>query len=143
MGFEVSVVVAFFFITAVLLGTFSFNTLTSSSEIVSEASAQQNEIYSNRLQTDIEIYNIAVSNVTSPYDLTVSLTNTGSSTLQFDEMNVIIDGKLESYEFSGNYSVWTPDESRDLLVTGLSGSGSHRIKVVTEYGIADYGSYTV
>ena len=143
MGFEVSVVIAFFFISAVVLGTLSFTTLTDSSELVNDASMQQHEMQSKLLQTDITIDSLVVSNATSPYNLTVTLTNTGSETLLFDELDVLVDGKLEAYTFSETAAVWTPAETRDLMVSELSGSGEHRLKIVTGNGIADYGSYTV
>ena len=143
MGFEVSVVVAFVFISAVVLGTLSYTTLTSSSELVSDASAQQQQMYTERLQTDITIDGTMVNNASAPYDLTVTLTNTGSETLQFDELSVLVDGVVHSYSFSEAANVWTPAETRQLVVSDLSGSGEHRVKVVTENGIADYGSYSV
>ncbi|WP_406659845.1 hypothetical protein V7O66_08310 [Methanolobus sp. ZRKC3] len=143
MGFEVTVVLALFFISAVVVGTLSFTTLTSSSELVSDASIQQNQIHSKLLQTDITINNLVTSNASSPYDLTVTLTNTGSETLQFDELNVLIDGEIKTYNFNDTAAVWTPDETRDLVVPDLSGSGAHRVKVVTENGIADYSSYSL
>lgn len=143
MGFEVSVVIALFFLSAVVLGTMSFNTLTSSSDIINDASAEQYQMHNSRLQTDISISNLVVSNVSSPYSLTVTLSNTGSETLLFNELNVLIDGTLMNYKYSGINEVWTPDEERDLVVSGLTGSGSHRLKVVTGNGVADYGSYSI
>jgi flagellar protein FlaF len=143
MGFEVSVVVAIFFISAVILGTFSFTTLVSSSEIVNDASIHQHQMQNKKLQTDIVIDSLAISNITNPYDLTVTLTNTGSETLQFDELHILVDGELKPYNFSGNAAVWTPEETRALVVYSLTGLGSHRVKVVTENAISDYGLYSV
>jgi len=143
MGFEVSVVVVIFFISAVILGTLSYTTLTTSSEIAADASAQQHEMQSKRLNTDIEIDNSIAGVFNGTYDLTVTMTNTGSETLSFDRLNILIDGSIEGYTFSDTTVTWVPEETRNLTVSGLEGTGSHRVKVVTENGVADYSTYIV
>lgn len=143
MGFEVTVVIIVFFISAVLLGTFSFTSLVSSSELVNDASIQQHQMQYQQLQTDISIDSLDTSNVSSPHNLTITLTNTGSETLQFDKLHVLVDGELMSYSYSDTASVWTPEETRTLVVSNLFGFGSHRVKVVTENAISDYSLYSV
>jgi flagellar protein FlaF len=71
------------------------------------------------------------------------MTNTGSETLSFDKLNVLIDGSIEDYSFSDTTVTWVPEETRNLTVSGLEGTGSHRVKVVTENGVADYSTYIV
>ncbi|TGC10878.1 hypothetical protein [Methanolobus halotolerans] len=143
MGFEVSVVVAIFFISAVIVGTFSYTTLTTSSEIASDASAEQYQMQNKRLNTGIEIEDSIADVFNETHDLTVTMKNTGSETLSFDELNVLIDGSLKEYTFSDTAVTWVPEETRNLTVSGLEGTGSHRVKIVTENGIADYGTYVV
>jgi len=143
MGFEVTVVTIIFFISAVILGTLSFETLVSSSELVNDASVEQYEMQSKQLQTDITIDALDTNNVSTPHDLTITLTNTGSETLQFDELNVLVDGELKSYSYSETASVWTPEETRELVVSNIFGFGSHRVKVVTGNAVSDYSSYNV
>lgn len=143
MGFEVSVVAIIFFISAVLMGTFSYTTLSSSSEIVGDASAEQYQMQHTRLQTDIMIEDTIPDSFTGNYNLTLVLSNTGSETLGFDELNVLVDGNLESYTYTDVAATWTPAETRNLTVTGLSGLGIHRVKVVTENGVSAYASYLV
>ncbi|MDW7732058.1 MAG: hypothetical protein SCH66_06480 [Methanolobus sp.] len=143
MGFEVSVVVAIFFISAVIVGTLSYTTLTTTSDIAADASAEQHEMQTKRLNTEIEIDSSIAGVFNGTYDLTVTMTNTGSETLDFDELNVLIDGSLKEYAFSDTAVTWVPEETRNLTVSNLEGTGSHRVKVITENGIADYATYVV
>ncbi|WP_406656562.1 hypothetical protein V7O62_11980 [Methanolobus sp. ZRKC2] len=143
MGFEVSVVVTIFFISAVIVGTLSYTILTTSSDIAADASAEQHQMQSKRLNTDLEIDNSVAGVFNGTYDLTVTMTNTGSETLRFDDLNVLIDGSLKEYSFSDTAVTWVPEETRNLTVSNLTGTGTHRVKVVTENGIADYGTYVV
>ncbi|MBN2110269.1 MAG: hypothetical protein JW705_04185 [Methanosarcinaceae archaeon] len=143
MGFEVSVVVAIFFISAVIVGTFSYTVLTTSSELAAEASAEQHQMQNKRMNTDIVIASSIAAALNGTYDLTVTVKNTGSETLDFGELNVLVDGSLKDYTFSDTAVTWVPEEIRDLTVSNLTGTGTHRLKVVTENGIADYATYMV
>ncbi|WP_407357242.1 hypothetical protein [Methanolobus sp. WCC5] len=143
MGFELSVVAVIFFISAVLMGTYSYTMMGTSNELIDDASAEQYRMQLSKLQTDIEIVESTADGFEGTYNLTVSLTNTGSESLRFDRMNVIVDGNLESYTYDNVAATWTPSETRNLTVTDLSGSGVHRVKVVTENGVSAYGSYLV
>lgn len=143
MGFEVAVVTAIFFISALVVGTFSYTALSTSSDLVNDAAAEQHQMQTSRLHTSINIdYSVPAASG-SIYELTVTLTNTGSETLRFDELNVLIDGQLEPYTFNGTAAVWVPAETRSLTVAGLTGAGQHRVKVVTGNGVSAYDTYQV
>ena len=143
MGFETTVVVAIFFLSAMVLGTASYVVISASEELVDDASYEKNEMQIKRLQTDILIDDSTPAGSAASYDLTVTISNTGSETLRSDELDILIDGTIQSYTFLPVTTTWTPDEMKTLTVTGLSGAGSHRVKVVTENGISDYDTYSV
>ena len=143
MGFETTVVVAIFFLSAMVLGTASYVVISTSEDLVDDASYEQNEMQIKRLQTDILIDGSTPVGSAASYDLTVNISNTGSETLRSDELDILIDGTIQSYTFSPTTTTWTPDEIKTLTVADLSGSGSHRIKVITENGISDYDTYNV
>lgn len=143
MGFETTVVVAIFFLSAMVLGTASYVVISASEEVVDDASYEKNEMQIKRLQTDILIDDSTPAGSAASYDLTVTISNTGSETLRSDELDILIDGTIQSYTFAPTTITWTPDEVKTLTVEGLSGSGSHRVKVVTENGISDYDTYSV
>ncbi|WP_292468764.1 hypothetical protein [Methanolobus sp.] len=143
MGFELSVVAVIFFISAVLLGTFSYTMMSASNEVVSDASAEQYQMQHIKLQTDIEVDDSIPDISGSNYNLTLTLSNTGSEAVRFDKLNVLVDGNLEPYSYSDSAVTWTPVQTRNLTITGLSGLGMHRVKVVTENGISAYDAYLV
>ena len=144
MGFEVSAVIAIFFVSFVVLGTSIYSTASYSQSIVDDASNVRYEMQNERLQTDITISNSSkTSGNESGYELSIMVTNTGSKTLQTDELDVLVDGIIESYTFSPSTKTWTPDETKTITVNNLSGTGVHRVKVVTGNGISDYDTYAV
>ena len=109
-----------------------------------DASNDRYEMQNERLQTDITISNSSKTrgNETG-YELSIMVTNTGSETLQTDELDVLVDGIIESYTFSPSTKTWTPDETKMITINNLSGTGVHRVKVVTGNGISDYDTYAV
>lgn len=143
MGFETTVVVAIFFLSAMILGTTSYVVISASEDIVDDASYEKNEMQIKRLQTDILISDSTPVGSAASYNLTVSISNTGSETLRSDELDILIDGTIQSYTFLPTTITWTPDEIKTLIVTGLSGADPHRVKVVTENGVSDYDTYNV
>ncbi len=143
MGFELSVVTVIFFISAVILGTYSYTMINTSSEVVADASTEHYQMQQKKIQTDIEVEDSIPDGFSGSYNLTVILSNTGSESLRFDELNVMVDGNLESYSYDDVTSTWTPAETRNLTVTGLSGLGMHRVKVITSNGVSAYDSYLV
>ncbi|MCL7410604.1 MAG: hypothetical protein M8350_02170 [Methanosarcinaceae archaeon] len=143
MGFETSVVIAIFFLSAMVLGTTAYVVMSSSQDLVDDASYEQNEMQIKRLHTDIVIDISTPTGSAALYDLALTITNTGSKTLKSDELNVLVDGIIQTYTFTPTTTTWTPDEEKILSIEGLSGGGSHRVKVVTENGISDYDTYNV
>ena len=143
MGFETAVVVAIFFLSAMVLGTTAYVVISVSQDLVDDASYEQNEMQVKRLQTDIVLDSSTPAGSGASYNLTLTVSNTGSETLRSDELNVLVDGIIESYTFAPTTTTWTPDGAITLIVSGLSGGGSHRVKVVTENGISDYDTYSV
>ena len=141
MGFETTVVVAIFFLSAMILGTASYVVISASDDMVSDASYEKIEMQVKRLQTDIVIDNSTPVGSAASYNLTVNVSNSGSETLRSDELDILIDGTIQPYTFSPTTTTWTPDEVKTLIVAELSGAGSHRVKVVTENGVSDYDTY--
>ena len=143
MGFETTVVVAIFFLSAMVLGTTAYVAISASQDLVDDASYEKNEMQVKRLQTDVLIDSSTPVGSAALYYLTITVSNTGSMTLKSDELNVLVDGTIQSYIFAPTATTWTPDGTITLTVEELSGGGSHRVKVITENGISDYDTYSV
>ncbi len=90
----------------------------------------------NKIQTDINISKAITTVNLSNYDYNITLENSGSITLETNEFIVLINGK--SYDFSCEDSYIFPESEANFLLYNISGSGSIRLKILTENGISDY-----
>jgi flagellar protein FlaF len=144
MGFETAAVIAIFFVSAVLIGTTAYTVISASEERIDEATNLKHEMQVKRLQTDLSITNTTTDNSSGTYNLTVTVSNSGSVTLDSDKLNVLINGTMMSYSTSSP-DIWTPDKIRNFTINNISkGSASeHRVKVTTENGISDYATYPI
>ena len=73
---------------------------------------------------------------------TVSVNNTGSTTLSVNRTDLIVDGRYrtpETFAVAGteNRTVWTPGSQLELTVTGVT-SEPERVKVVSGPGVAAF-----
>lgn len=145
MGFETAVVIAIFFISALILGTTAYNVISTSEERIDEATELKHDMQVKRLQTDIDIIDIKTDNYNGSYDLTVTVTNTGSVVLDSGKLNVIVNGFIKSYYCTPYTDTWTPDETKNLTINNISTGikDKHRVKLTTENGIADYATYPI
>ncbi|MFP4654713.1 MAG: hypothetical protein ACLFMM_03405 [Methanohalobium sp.] len=144
MGFETAAVVAIFFVSAVILGTTAYTVVSASEERINEAKDLKHDMQAKNLQTDINIINTTIDNSSNSYDLTVTVSNTGSVTLDSEELNVIVNGNICSYSYKSP-TTWTPDETKNLTINNIptDPKDEHRVKVTAENGIADYATYPI
>jgi len=95
----------------------------------------------DQFQTDINITSTTTGANGPNYDLNFTLENTGSISLDTRNFNVLIDGIDQS--FTCNLTYLFPENAASFNLTNLQGSGTARLKVVTENGISDYIEYNV
>jgi len=142
MGFSVSIAVGLIFIIIIASSIIVIDALSAASDQLEDAKKLHEEIEGGKLQTRITIQSISVSGDPSDYSVTIRIKNEGSTTLDPLKLNVLIDGSLKSFTVTPSTS-WFPEKEVTVSVTNLSGSGTHRVKVVTENGISDYETYSV
>lgn len=96
-----------------------------------------------QVQTDINITNtVAVANGSENHDLTITVKNTGSISLETTNFDVIINGTKETFSCSNSYIY--PQNQATFTLESLDGAtGNRRLKVVTNNGIEDYYEYTI
>lgn len=143
MGFETSVVMTIFFVSAMVIGALSYATISSSNDLLSASADEHYSLVNKKLQTDIQILDSSAIIYNSTYQLSLEVLNTGSETLRSDEIDILVDGVYVPYSNSDATVTWTPGTSVVFNIYNLSGFGGHRIKVVTEKGICDYYSYSI
>lgn len=143
MGFETAVVVAIFLIAFLFLGGTYYNGWAASQDNLQTAKEDNNALMLEKTHTSINIGEINSDGSNTSYTITVDVTNTGSRVLDWEKIDVLVDGKLTDFDTSTDPHTWSPEESVTFTMVDLNGSGLHRIKVVTENGIGDYATYHI
>lgn len=139
MGFSVSGSVVI-----IAIGLFvsfgMFYTATSNGfEQVTEAQQDTHDTRLERQNTDITIINASYNSTSTT--LSVSVNNTGSTTLSINETDVLVDNDYQaSYQsdVDGNTAtdLWQPGETLDIRVN-ITKLADFRVKIVAGPGIAD------
>ncbi|MGB3907155.1 MAG: hypothetical protein WBL02_01840 [Methanomethylovorans sp.] len=144
MGFETSVVLTIFFVSALVMATMSYTTISSSNDLLSSSADEHYSLINRKLHTDVQVVGSSAIIHNSTYQLSLEMINTGSETLRSDKLGVLVDGVYKPYSITSNTtSIWNPQTTIFLTIYDLSGFGDHRLKVVTENGICDYYSYSI
>jgi len=88
------------------------------------------------VQTDINITDVASLVNGSNYDLTITVENIGSVTLETTFFDILINGTRNDFTCTKSYI--HPENEVYFNIFSYSGSGNLRLKVVTNNGISDY-----
>ena len=94
--------------------------------------------------SDFKIVNVTALNVTiTTYNLTVVIKNTGSTTFDCTKFTLLVDGVV--INATCNVSKLYPLECAEFSAGNLQGTigSTHRLKVVSDNGIARYASFVV
>lgn len=139
MGFGTSGAVAVVFVGLLIAVGIAYPTLEAANDRRSTAIDDRDRRALDVKNTDIDLTDAAY-NATGADELTVNVTNTGSTTLSVDETDLLVDGVYqESYETTVDNesarSLWQPGER--LTMTVSLASAPNRVKVVTENGVAE------
>ena len=133
MGFSVSASTAIIFAGLFLAVGTLYPAVSNAHERVTDAEIERTDATLDMRNTDINI-----TAVTPGGDLSVR--NEGSTSLDPDEIDVIVDGEYQSrsdYNVSVTVStdgeLWLPGET--LSVTSIN--PTERVKIVTDHGISD------
>ena len=95
----------------------------------------------DQIQTDINITGVSISGSGPNYDHNITVENIGSVTLNTSDFTVLIDGTTQ--QFTCSSSCLYPEQNVYFNVTDVAGTGTKRLKVITENGVSDYYTYTV
>lgn len=138
MGFSTSAAAAVLFIGVLVSVSMVYPALTDNVESVSEAMNEREDRTLDQRNAGIEVENATYHN--SSDEVTINVTNTGTTALTANETDVLLDGRLQpdpTREIDGatNREVWAPGETMQLTVTGVT-TAPTRVVVVAEFGIS-------
>lgn len=139
MGFSTSGATAILFVGVLVAVGIAY-------PVVQTAHEERTTAVDDRDDRALEMRNTAIDLETASYDgseLTVNATNTGSTTLTVPATDLLVDGAfVADGEWTGTAvdgttgrELWQPGETLSITVT--ADDRPDRVKLVTEYGIAE------
>jgi flagellar protein FlaF len=143
VGFGVSGATAIVFLGLFIAAGTMFTTTATTFEQVDEARDDRQEQLLDRRNTAITVTSAVYNNTTSTLNL--SVVNEGSTTLSVNGTTVLVDNEYTptaSARVDGTAAtdLWEPGETMALNVSTAEPT---RVKVVTEYGVAETSRVTV
>ena len=142
MGFSVSGSFAILILASFIAFGMLYPASANGFERVSEAKKDAYESDLDRRQTDI---NVTIND--HPSQLDVNVTNRGSTAIELDATDVIVDGayipREDMQRFRvvghGGSELWLPGEKLWVRIqkSRLPDNNPDRVKVATEYGVSD------
>ena len=143
MGVSVSAATAILLVAALVSFGVVYSAQDSAQTSYIEAQSSMADRLNDILMTDLEI-NTAISVYDGPVFLysNITMTNTGSTPIDLDNMRLMVNGYFRPYSYSflgvDGYSLWLPGEVI-VLTIGLEFDvdESYRIWAVTANGVTD------
>lgn len=135
MGLSVSASSAVVFLGIFVAAGVLYPAVANGVERYTDARAGEVDRALAQSNTEVELVNATYDNSTNT--LTVTANNTGATTIDLNETNLLVDGALASYDVTVNGSsttgLWLPGETATYTVD-LS-SEPNRVQLVVDYGI--------
>jgi len=140
MGFSLIAAAAILGLTLFMAVEIITSEVLPTIEDMNKSYGDMKDRYQNQLQSDINITMVLQSPNGSNYDYNISVKNTGSATLFTKDFQILINGS--EYQFTCSRENLYPENIVFFQIMNVAGSGSQRVKVITNNGIADYYTYT-
>ena len=141
MGLSVAAAFAIIGVSILIVAEISLGDILPSLTDLHEAYESMRDRSIKKLQSDIDITNVSTTTNGTNYDLHITIKNTGSTTVDLRYVNVLVEGEKKSFHYNNRYLY--PENENTITIFNLSGSGTKRLKVITDLGISDYYTYTV
>jgi archaellum component FlaF (FlaF/FlaG flagellin family) len=136
MGFSVIAAAAIVGLTLFMAVEIITSDLLPTIDEMNKSYGDMKDRYQNQLQSDINITTIVRSANGSNYDYNITVKNTGSITLTTKDFQILINGS--EYQFNCSGEKLYPENTLFFKIMNIAGTGSQRVKVITNNGIADY-----
>ncbi len=117
-----------------------FSTLSSNYELLRKADIEKGKIEYDQIHTFLNVDNVSFNSGT----VTINATNDGSTVIQTDKIEVLLDGNLYTDNITSttvqgeDVNIWIPDETLTIEVN--SSLNPSRVKLVADNGASDYWS---
>lgn len=146
MGFSISSTHLVFFLASMVVAATLAGVFIASTESISSGIRSREDALSERLKSDISIINDP-SNVPNGEHLVIYVKNTGSSRMNPENMEVLINGTLQSDTdieiVEGNNEYWSPNEVVEIKIDVDVPEGDHWAKVIGPYETEDRMEFSI
>lgn len=139
MGFSVTVANIIVFVGLTAAGTTLVSAVLNTTDEVNEASHAEWRTLASYAHTNVDITGTSWAN--GPKTLTITVKNTGSTTLDASKVTILVDGVYKTpssitVDSDANQRVWAPAQNAVFVVGGFSAKPA-RVSVATENGIVN------
>lgn len=141
MGLSVSVASAIIAVSVIIVIEISLGNLLPVLTNLNDSYESFKDRAVDKIQSDIDIKSISTTPNGSGYDLNITIENTGSTVVDTNYCNVLVNGTFYSFHSSKNHLY--PKKSAFFTIENLSGNGQFRLKIVSNLGISDYETFVV
>lgn len=142
MGYSVSAAFSILVVASVLSLTYLYNSFDQAVDRIEKGVTNNFGDLFTSYNSGIDVVNVSTTASGGSYDLEIIVLNTGSETLDARDYTYLEGGSIISYTtLSDNYHL--PDKNITVTFTDISGTGSRRLKVVTDHGNSAYETYVV
>jgi archaellum component FlaF (FlaF/FlaG flagellin family) len=140
MGFSLVASAAILGVTFFMAAEIVTSNVLPAIEHINESYDKMKDRYDEQLQTRVNITHVARSLNGTSYDYNISVQNTGSVTLDIKDFVVLMNGT--QVQFTSSHSYLYPENVVYFQIVNSAGDGLKRMKIVANYGIADYYIFT-
>lgn len=150
MGFGESATQAIFFVASVIIALAIVGTISVSVNSITNSFNGKANHLSNQIKTEISISGDTCYIGGSNY---VYVKNIGSSFLDANSSDIYVDGAVQAtsaihifknstWTSYATLNIWEPGQLARFTTTSALPTGYHRMRVVTQYGVADAIEYS-
>ncbi len=142
MGFSVTASFAVLFLAGMISLAYLYTSAEQAITLALDAGDEKLSRDYARLYGDIDVVYINATQQGAVYDLEVRIYNAGDVELNSRRMSFIVNGTLRAPDYySTEYLL--PGNNLTVAFYSIPGTGTGRLRVVTEYGNSAYASYEV
>ncbi|GEM_PF-3233434 len=142
MGFSVTASFAILFLAGLVSLAYLYTSAEYAMSLAVDAGDERTLREYARLYGDIDVVYINATQQGAVYDLVVKVYNAGDVELRSKRMSFIVNGTLREPDYySSQYLL--PGTNLTVAFYSIPGTGTGRLRVVTEYGSSAYAAYEV
>jgi len=144
MGFSTTAAFTIIFVFSLAVFGLVYSVTTDTAKMYVSELREKKESIESASNTRLELISLnATATSSGTHNVTVVLKNTGTTTLDVQNFDILIDGV--KYGFDYNRTKLYPETSVEIKAYQIPGGNgkSHRLKIVADNGYAIYTTYVV